>query len=101
PQIHDAWRLRETQAVASDQALISIRALHELVSEARAPLRRKRSRLGQRFQVQAARIVAADHHGESIVKSKRRSHAEAKLRFVAPLHALINFQLVTARFFLE
>src|SRR5208282_558234 len=96
PQIHDARRLREAQAVACDQALVSIRTLYELISKTGAPLRRKRGRLGQRLQVQAARVLAADHHGEGVVKSERWSHGEAELRFVALLHASINFQLVAA-----
>src|SRR5258706_16330948 len=70
----------------------------------RPPLRSKRSSLGQRLKVQLACVVAADHHGEGVVKAKRRPDAEAELCFVSLLHSLIdiliNILLVAARLML-
>src|SRR5258706_6950094 len=103
-EIHNARRFREAQAVARDQTFVAIGTLHELVSETSAPLWSKRSSLGQLLQVQLACVVAADHHGEGVVKAKRRPDAEAKLCFVSLLHSLIdiliNILLVAARLML-
>src|ERR1700723_878593 len=51
--------------------------------------------------MQAARIVAADDHGEGVVKAKRRTDGETELVFIVLLHALINLPLVAAGLLFE
>src|SRR4029077_8460636 len=91
----------EPQAVAGNQTFVAIGTLHEFVSETGAPLRRKRSGLGERLKVQPASVVAADHHRKGVVKAKRRPDAEAKLCFIAPFHSLIDILLVATGLLFE
>ncbi len=100
-EIHDARRTREAQAVTCDEPFVAIRTLHEFVSEPGAPLRSKRRGLRERLQVQPSRIRAANHHGESVVETKRRPHGETELAFIAPLYVSIHFVLVAARCLFE
>src|SRR5208282_1560941 len=96
-QIHDARRFGKTKSVAGDEPFVSIATLHEFVSKTGAPLRRKRTRLRERFQVQPPRVFAANHHGERVVESERRPYAETELCLVVLLHSPIDFLFVAAR----
>src|SRR5208282_572110 len=96
-QIHDARRSGKTKSVAGDEPFVSIGTLHEFVSETGAPLWRKLGGLRQRLQLQMARVIAADHHGEGVIESKRWPYAETELCFVVLLHSPIDLLLVAAR----
>ena len=59
------------------------------------------SGLRQCLQVQSPRVLAADHHGEGVVKAERRAYAEAELASVGLLHSSVDFLLVAARLLFE
>src|SRR3954471_6888426 len=59
-EIHNAWRFCKSQAVGRNQALVSVRALHELVTKSRTPLWCIGSGLRNGLQVQPSRVFAAN-----------------------------------------
>src|SRR5258705_3263399 len=81
-EVHDAWGLGEIQVVGGGESFVAVRTLHEFVTEAGTPLRRVRSGLGDRLQMQPARIVTAKHDGERIVETERGTESQAKAPFV-------------------
>ena len=60
------------QAVGGGQAFVAVGTLHEFVAESGAPLGSVRCGLRNRFQVEAAGVVAANFYGEGVVESERR-----------------------------
>ena len=65
------------QIVSAAESRQAVGALLKFVSDAKAPLRRVWRGLAQRRRVQASRIVAANHHGESIFKAERIGDGDA------------------------
>src|SRR5580658_8947298 len=80
-QIHDARLSDEAEAVSLCPAAIAVRTLHELVPEARTPLRRVGHHVGDHTEMQAPGILAADDDRERVVEAERR--ADVKMEAVA------------------
>ena len=77
-QIQDSRLGGELQTVNAREAGISVRALHELVAKAGAPVVRVRAASVRVRQMQSARVFAAHHDRESVVESERGQHCEVK-----------------------
>ena len=95
-QVHDARRIRKSQAVGLGQARIAVRPLDELVAEAGAPLRRHARRIVDRPQTAAtarplprtriANVLLKPSGGSSVRPASRvqRAHGlEDRARVVA------------------
>ena len=89
-EIHDAWRPSESEAIGLGQSRKAVRALFKFISDSEAPLRRVLRGLAQRGQVQPARIVAANHHGECVFKTERRADGDAVTRRVEAADRIEN-----------
>ena len=89
-QVHDARGLGEAQAVGCGQALVTIGTLHELVTEAGAPLRRVGGCLGDGLQAEPAGVFAADLDGEGVIESESLSDLEIETPGVFGLDLVVN-----------
>src|ERR1019366_7985846 len=76
-EIHDAWRARESEAIGLAQARKTVGALFKFIADSKAPLRRVLCGLAECGQVQAARIIAANHHRERVFKTEWWADGEA------------------------
>jgi hypothetical protein len=74
------------QVVGAAESRQAVGALLEFVPHAKAPLRCMRCGLAQRRQLQASRIVSANHHGEGVFEAERLGNSDAVTRCVKRPH---------------
>ena len=70
----------EFESVGRAQPRQAIGPLLKFIAHAETPMRRVLRGLAQGRQMQSARIVAADHHGEGVFKSQRRRNDDVVSR---------------------
>src|SRR5258705_11344293 len=100
-KIHDARWFGEAQAIRGGQAFVAVGPLHELVAEARAPLRSIGGGLRNCFEAETPCVFATDFDGKSIVEAQRRNQREAEALLVFGFHPSVNVLRRACRFFLE
>lgn len=70
-EVHDGGSRDEMEVVAIAPAAETVGALKEFVADARAPVGSEGGDVGGSAKMQAAGVLAADDHGESIFKAER------------------------------
>jgi hypothetical protein len=69
------------------EALVAVRPLHEFVAEPSAPATSDSAQIGDRFQLELARIRAAHRDREGVVEAERRQHIERESLSIFGPHA--------------
>src|SRR5579872_5356531 len=89
------------QAVGGGESFVAVGTLHEFVAESGAPLGCVGRGLRDGFQSEAARVVASNFDGESIVEAERRAHGEVEALGIFSFYLIVDFFMVGAGLFLQ
>ncbi len=97
PEVHDAGRLGEAEAVTFAEAGEAVGALEEFVADAGAPTGSDGNNFGDFSQMEVLRVIAADDHGEGVFEAERLGDFEMEAIGVKLLDAIVNGRGIALR----